>query len=61
MPPMPGRVRTARIAAGLRLLIETTASRAPTIEAGHRPLVGAASFERDPIEMIHSLLAAPRP
>lgn len=61
MPPMPGRVRTTRIAAALRLSIEMTAARARTIEAGERPLVGARSFEGDLLEMIHSLLSAPRP
>jgi AcrR family transcriptional regulator len=61
MPPMPGRARTTRIAAALRLSIEMTAARARTIEAGERPLVGARSFESDLLEMIHSLLSAPRP
>jgi TetR/AcrR family transcriptional regulator, regulator of cefoperazone and chloramphenicol sensitivity len=61
MPPMPARVGTTRIAAAMRLLIEMTAARARTIEAGERPLVGARAFERDLIEMIHGLLAAPRP
>jgi AcrR family transcriptional regulator len=61
MPPMPGRARTTRIAAGLRLLIEMTAARARTIEGGQRPLVGARSFERELLEMLHSLLSAPRP
>jgi TetR/AcrR family transcriptional regulator, regulator of cefoperazone and chloramphenicol sensitivity len=61
MPPMPGRVRTTRIAAAMRLLIEMTAARARTIEAGKRPLVGARAFERDLLGMIHSLLSAPRP
>ena len=61
MPPMPGRVRTTRIAAALRLSIEMTAARARTIEAGERPLVGARSFESDLLEMLHSLLSAPRP
>ena len=61
MLPMPGRARTTRIAAALRLSIEMTAARARTIEAGERPLVGARSFESDLLEMIHSLLSAPRP
>jgi AcrR family transcriptional regulator len=61
MPPMPGRVRTTRIAAALRLSIEMTAARARTIEAGERPLVGARAFESDLLEMLHSLLSAPRP
>jgi hypothetical protein len=58
---MPKRVRATRIAAGLRLLIEMTAARARTIEAGQRPLVGARSFENDLLEMTYSLLSAPRP
>jgi TetR/AcrR family transcriptional regulator, regulator of cefoperazone and chloramphenicol sensitivity len=61
MPPMPRRVRTTRVAAAMRLLIETTAGRARTIEAGDRPLVGARTFEQDLLEMLHSLLTAPRP
>jgi AcrR family transcriptional regulator len=61
MPPMPGRARTTRVAAAMRLLIEMTAARARTIEAGGRPLVGARSFEKDLLEMVHSLLCAPRP
>jgi AcrR family transcriptional regulator len=61
MPPMPTRIRATRIAAGLRLLIEMTAARARTIEAGQRPLVGARSFESDLLEMTYSLLSAPRP
>jgi AcrR family transcriptional regulator len=61
MPPMPGRVRTTRIAAGLRLVIEMTAARARTIEAEEQPLVGARSFERELLEILHGLLSAPRP
>ena len=61
MPPMPGRVRTTRIAAAMRLLVEMTAARARTIEAGKRPLVGTRAFERDLLEMVHNLLSAPRP
>jgi AcrR family transcriptional regulator len=61
MPPLPRGARATRIAAALRLLIEMTAARARTIEAGQRPLVGARSFERDLLEMLHSLLSAPRP
>jgi TetR/AcrR family transcriptional regulator, regulator of cefoperazone and chloramphenicol sensitivity len=61
MPPMPGRVRTTRIAAAMRLLIEMTSARARTIEAGQRPIVGSRAFERDLLEMIRSLLSAPCP
>ena len=61
LPPMPRRIRTTRVAAALRLLIEMTAARARTIEAGDRPLIGARSFEQDLLELIHSLLTAPRP
>jgi AcrR family transcriptional regulator len=61
MPPMPRPARTTRVAAAMRLLIEMTAARARTIEAGDRPLVGARSFEEDLLEMVHSLLCAPRP
>jgi TetR/AcrR family transcriptional regulator, regulator of cefoperazone and chloramphenicol sensitivity len=61
MPPMPGRVRRTRIAAAMRLLIEMTAARARTIEAGERPLVGTRAFEHDLLEMLHSLLSTPRP
>jgi TetR/AcrR family transcriptional regulator, regulator of cefoperazone and chloramphenicol sensitivity len=61
MPPMPRRVRTTRIAAAMRLLIEMIAARARTIEAGKRPLVGARAFEHDLLEMLHSLLSTPRP
>jgi AcrR family transcriptional regulator len=61
MPPMPRRARTTRVAAAMRLLIEMTAARARTIEAGDRPLVGARAFENDLLEMVYSLLCAPRP
>jgi AcrR family transcriptional regulator len=61
MPPIPARARTTRIAAAMRLLIEMTAARARTIEAGDRPLVGTRAFERDLVEMLHGLLTAPRP
>ena len=61
LPPMPRRIRTTRVAAALRLLIEMTAARARTIEAGDRPLIGAEAFEGDLQELIHSMLTAPRP
>jgi AcrR family transcriptional regulator len=61
MPPMRRPIRTTRVAAALRLLIESTAARARTIEAGDRPLVGARTFEQELLELTHSLLTAPRP
>lgn len=61
MPPMPEPIRTSRIAAALRLMIEMTAARAREIDAGSGTLVDAQTFERNLQEMICSLLTAPTP
>lgn len=61
MPSMPVAVRTTRIAAGLRLLIEMNAARARTIEAGGRPLVDHPTFQGDLVAMLHRLLSTPGP